>query len=184
MSGRSIRRDVVIRPEAEPDYAEIRRVVAAAFGQDLEAVLVERIRSSPTYVAELALVAELEGAVVGHVMVSMATLRTDDGDRPIAMLSPLAVDPPVQGSGIGGALVRAVTGRAEQRGETFVVLEGSPVYYGRLGFRPAADFGVQLPVPSWAPPEAGQLLPLRGFDPDDSSLRGHVIYPPPFDGLE
>ena len=39
--------DVAIRPELVADQAQIRRCVAAAFGSDVEADLVERIRESP-----------------------------------------------------------------------------------------------------------------------------------------
>ena len=68
-----------IRPEVPADHAAIAEVVAAAFGSPAEAELVERIRASPNYHPEYALVAELDGRVVGHVMVSDVTLR--DGDR-------------------------------------------------------------------------------------------------------
>ena len=176
--------DLVIRPETSRDYPAIRRVVAAAFGRDVEADLVERIRGSAGYVPELALVAETESSIVGHVIVSTALLRHQSGERPIAMLSPLAVDPAVQRSGIGRALVAAVVALAAQNGETLVVLEGSPDYYGRLGFEPASKYGMRLPLPEWAPPEAAQLLPLHGFDPTDPTLNGHVVYPHPFDDLE
>jgi len=175
----------IIRPETEADYHSIHRVVAAAFAAEPEvADLVERIRASPGYEPMLALVALIDGEVVGHVMVSQAQIHHDSGLRPIAMLSPLAVDPAFQKRGIGGQLVRAVTDRAAQQGETTVILEGSPTYYGRFGFRPAAEFGMTMPLPEWAPPEAAQLLPLAGFDAEDPTLRGAVVYPPPFDGLD
>ncbi len=67
---------------------------------------------------------------------------------------------------------------ADERGEPLVVLEGSPVYYGRLGFQRSAAYGIELPIPDWAPPEASQVLPLRNYDP---SIRGRVVYPPAFD---
>jgi len=59
------------------------------------------------------------------------------GERiPIVMLSPLAVVPEFQKRGIGSALVRDVTAEADRRGHPFVILEGSPVYYGRFGCVP------------------------------------------------
>lgn len=174
---------VRIRPEAPADHDAIARLVTAAFGSGAEARLVERIRSSPEYVAEMALVAELDGDVVGHVVISGATVRSDHGDRPIVMLSPLAVDPAHQRQGIGGALVDAVTEIADRRGEPYVVLEGSPRYYPRLGFTSAAARGLTLPLPDWAPAEAAQVKLLSSDDPDDPRLRGVVVYPPAFDGL-
>lgn len=173
-----------IRPETPDDHLAIREVVTAAFGSPAEADLVDRIRASAEYLPELALVAELDGRVVGHVMISGARLVGEGGERAIVMLSPLAVAPSDQGIGVGGALVRVATAGAAARGEPLVVLEGSPRYYGRLGFEPAQAHGIELPLPDWAPPEAGQVLLLPGFDATDASLRGRVVYPPAFDGME
>jgi putative acetyltransferase len=183
-TGRTVRVPAIeIRAEREDDRDSIRRVVAAAFGSDGEADLVERIRSSPEYVPEMALVALVEGRIVGHVMVSGATLVHESGERPIVMLSPLAVDPERQGAGVGSALVRAVTAIADSRGEPLVVLEGSPRYYRRFGFEHSARYGIALHLPDWAPPGAAQALTLAAFDPNDPSLRGRVVYPPAFDGV-
>ena len=60
----------------------------------------EAIRASDAYLPELALVAELEGSVVGHVMVSFVGLDDLAGNvRTIASLSPLAVAPDRQAPG-------------------------------------------------------------------------------------
>jgi putative acetyltransferase len=158
-------------------------LVAAAFGSQAEADLVDRIRASPEYVAEMALVAEIDGEIVGHVMVSGAVVRNERGSRAISMLSPLAVLPDRQRAGIGSDLVRSVLAIADERGEPLVVLEGSPAYYGRLGFEPAAAHGLAIHLPDWAPPAAAQVKLLGSYDPDDPTLRGEVVYPPAFDGL-
>ncbi len=173
-----------IRPERPDDHAAIRGVVARAFGSDAEADLVERIRASAEYEAELSLVATAEGRIVGHVMVSGATLEAADGEHPIVMLSPLAVEPDAQRGGVGSALVRAVADRLDERGDPFVVLEGSPAYYGRLGFVAAANYGVTMPLPDWAPVEAAQLLPLKSFAVPAVHGGGAVVYPAAFDGLD
>ena len=187
---------VVIRPESVDDHDAIGRVVAAAFESEALSELVDRIRASPEYVPEMALVAvaaregdgERDGAgdgeIVGHVMISHAIIRNDDGERPIVMLSPLAVLPARQGSGIGGALVRAAVEVADARGEPLVVLEGSPAYYGRFGFEHSLQYGIEITLPDWAPPEAAQVIRLASFDPTDPTLRGTVVYPPAFDGVE
>jgi putative acetyltransferase len=173
----------VVRPENPADHDAIREVVATAFGSEVEALLVDRIRVSSEYVADMALVAELNGEIAGYVTISGATIRNAAGERAVRLLSPLAVAPDYQRIGIGSALVRSVLAAADARGEPLVVVEGSPDYYGRLGFEPAARYGITIPLPEWAPPEAAQMIRLRSFDPDEPSLRGTVVYPPAFDGI-
>ncbi len=180
--------DVEIRLEQISDHQQIRRVVAEAFGSDVEPDLVERIRASPEFVPEMALVAEIGDAddrqIVGHVMISAAVIRHAEGARRIVMLSPLAVTSTHQRRGIGGALVRAVTAIADQLGEPLVVLEGSPKYYPRFGFEPADRHGITIHLPDWAPPEAAQVMLLSAYDSPDPTLSGTVVYPPAFDGVE
>jgi putative acetyltransferase len=167
-----------IRAERLGDAPTIGLVIEAAFGSPAEGRLVSAIRASEHFVPELALVAELEGQIVGHVMISSASLQDGDVHRRIATLSPLAVAPAFQRRGIGSALVEEVTARASLRGEPLVVLEGSPAFYGRLGFEPSGPYGIRIMLPSWAPPEAAQVLRLRDYDP---SIRGLVVYPSAFD---
>jgi len=178
----------VIRPETPDDFARVAEVVAAAFGSDVEADLVERIRASPEFVPAMALVAtnaqDRDAEIVGHVMVSGALLRSADHERRIVMLSPLAVAPAHQGRGVGGALVRTVTEIADRLGEPLVVLEGSPRYYSRFGFTQARPLGITIHLPDWAPPEAAQVLCLSSYDADDRTLRGTVVYPAAFDEVD
>lgn len=171
---------MLIRNEQPADHDAIADVVTAAFGSPVEARLVEAIRASPNYEPELSLVAELDGRVVGHVMISFASLREHEEERRIAMLSPLAVAPDHHTEGIGSALVREVTARADARGEPIVILEGSPTYYSRFGFEYSMLHNIEITLPSWAPPEAAQVLRLTNYDP---SIRGRVVYPPAFDAV-
>jgi len=173
---------VLIRPETPADHEAVDAVVAAAFGSPAEALLVERIRASANHHPEYALVAEVDGRVVGHVMVSDVALRTaDGGERSILSLSPLAVAPDVHGQGIGSALVRDVAARVDADGHPLIVLEGSPAYYARFGFQDARGHGIHIDLPDWAPPEAGQVLRLAH---DDPTISGDVVYPPAFADLD
>ena len=65
-----------------------------------------------------------------------------------------------------------------------MVLEGDPAYYARFGFEHAKPLGIELPLPDWAPSEAGQVALLDAYDADDPSLRGAAVYPAAFDGVE
>lgn len=173
-------RGLLIRSEAPSDVAAIASVVAAAFGRDLESRLVAAIRGSDSYIDELALVAELDGAIVGHVMVSIAEVDREGSRVPVGSLAPLAVHPSVQRSGIGRALVAEVLRRADRRGLPLVTLEGDPHYYGRLGFEWSVPHGIEITLPDWAPAEAAQIFRLSTYE---ASVRGRLVYPSAFDVL-
>ena len=170
--------DVTIGPETPTDAEAVREVVVAAFAHHAEvADMVEAVRASDRYRPELALVARRGATVVGHVMCSDVDLVDGDRRHRILTLSPLSVAPPAQRRGIGGRLVEAVVSRADAAGEPAIVLEGSPAYYGRLGFEPSEPYGITITLPTWAPPEAAQVRRLTAYTP---ALRGHLDYPPAF----
>ena len=170
--------EVEIRAECEDDFEAIGEVVRLAFRSHVEGRIVRDIRASEYYIPELALVAIAGGEIVGHVMVSHTDLERDGVRWRIAMLSPLAVHPGRQGEGIGGRLVQQAIARADARGEPLIVLEGSPLYYPRFGFRHSVPEGIIINLPDWAPPEAAMMIPLTAYRPE---LRGTVVYPPAFD---
>lgn len=76
-----------IRAECPGDHDSITSVVTAAFGSAGEARLVEAIRASTDFLPQLSLVAELEGQIVGHVMISHVMLEDGDVHRKIASLA-------------------------------------------------------------------------------------------------
>lgn len=122
-----------------------------------------------------------DGQIVGHVMINWTELHHGDVVHSIAMLSPLAVAPERHKQGIGSMLVREATARSDAAGDKVMVLEGSPTYYPRFGFVDSRTLGITIHLPDWASPEAGQALKLSSYHP---SLRGIVVYPPPFQELE
>ena len=67
----------LIRPEQPGDHAEVRAVNVAAFETPAEADLVDALRAQARPLVSL--VAEEDGAIVGHVMFSPVTLP---GHRP------------------------------------------------------------------------------------------------------
>jgi putative acetyltransferase len=129
--------DLEIRRENQDDRDAISQVVAAAFGSEAEARLVEAIRASSSFVPELSLVALLDHRVVGHVMVSAATLR--DGENLYRGRCPRR---PATWRWIS-ACTRGDL-RANELGEPLVVLEGAPAFYGRLGFEYSGPYGIYI----------------------------------------
>jgi putative acetyltransferase len=172
--------NVVIRPELPGDHVAIDEVVRAAFAghPDEVALLVERIRASPSYVASLALVAEDASGVIGHVMLSFVPI--EGGSRSeLLILTPMSVRPDRQRRRVGSRLIRDLLGRAEAAGEPAVLVEGIPAYYPRFGFERASPLGFVVPHAS-IPDDAFMVKKLVGYE---SALAGRVMYPPAFDHL-
>ena len=164
--------DPSIRAETLSDRDAIRDVTAAAFGREQEARLVDAIRESENFVPELSLVAEHDGLVVGHVLLSYVYLEA----RRVLELGPLSVAPDQQRQGIGGALAREALRLADEREEPLVLVLGHPGYYPRFGFRPAHELGITPPDDD-IPADAFMAIPLRAYD---ATLRGRVVFPPAF----
>lgn len=135
---------MLIRRETPADIDAIRDVTNLAFKNGPEAPLVDWLREDEGWIPELSLVAD---GVIGHVVCTRGYI----GDFPAVGLGPLSVHPDHQRCGVGKALMHAVLGAAEARGESAVILLGSPAYYSRFGFKLASEFGITTPVPEWAP---------------------------------
>lgn len=166
-----------IRPETPADSAAIDEVVGRAFEGPVEVELVRNIRASANYVAKFSLVATRAGAVIGHVMLSYVELDDGSSRHRVLSLAPVAVMPEAQKQGVGSTLIRAALRAADADGEPMVILEGSPVYYGRLGFSDSRDSGIHFALPDWAPREAGQVYKLSTYH---HAIKGNVVYPPAF----
>jgi putative acetyltransferase len=166
---------MILRPETPSDYEAIEELLRSAFGGAEEAQLVRLVRASDNYVPDLALVAEENGQVVGHIVFSYVTLKGDEEFRALA-LAPMAVTPGLQKRGIGGALVEAGLERADDQGEPLVILVGHPTYYPRFGFEPASRYGIEPPSADF-PDDAFMVRRLSGYS---ERHRGRVVYPPAF----
>ncbi len=128
-----------IRAERAGDAAAIRAINLAAFEGPMEAEIVDRVRSAGC--AQLSLVAELGGELVGHILFSGVTVG--DAEAASGMgLAPMSVLPDRQSRGIGSAMVRRGLEMLRAEGCPFVVVLGHPAYYPRFGFVPASRHGI------------------------------------------
>ena len=168
-------RVVNIRPETPADYEAIAGVVTAAASAN-DARLVELIRASDNYDPALALVAESESAIVGHILFSYVELRGQRTTRVLA-LAPMAVGPTHQRTGIGSALVEAGLKKADALGGPLVLVLGHAGYYPRFGFEPARPLGIEPPF-SDLPDDVWMIKRLSSYS---ERFRGTVSYPPAFD---
>jgi putative acetyltransferase len=129
----------VIRLERPEDAGAVRLVNELAFGQQLEADLVDRLRRACP--ESLSLAAE-DDVVAGHILFTPVVIQSG-GRRVTGMgLAPMAVLPDRQRQGIGSALVRRGLEILRARGCPFVVVLGHPEYYPRFGFERASRHGL------------------------------------------
>jgi putative acetyltransferase len=160
-----------IRAETHLDRDGIAAVTRAAFGKEREVRMVEAIRASAGFVPDLSLVAEEDGLIVGHVLLSYVELAATG--RRLLELGPISVLPDRQRRGVGSALVRKALRLADVRGEPLVLVLGHPAYYPRFGFRPASELGIAPPDPSIRN-DAFMAIALRAYAP---AIRGRVRFP-------
>jgi len=173
-------RGMLIRSERASDVAAIAEVHRAAFGQEAEAGLVERIRAADGFDSRLSLVAEIDGRVVGHILFSPIWIETDDGRCVDAMaLAPMGVRPECQCRGIGSALVLEGLEVCRWLGHAIVIVVGHAGYYPRFGFERASGLGIRPPFE--VPDESFMVMGLQAGVLDRA--RGVVRYSAAFAAL-
>ena len=121
---------MTIRQATPKDFDAIYSLVKTAFqtakvsdGGEQDFVL--KLRKG-SYIPELELVAEEDGVLIGHIMLTGASIRENGGCFGTLLLAPLSV---------------ALEWRAKAAalGHSSAVLIGDPGYYGRFGFHSAAS---------------------------------------------
>ncbi|KAA5545421.1 N-acetyltransferase [Roseiconus nitratireducens] len=165
-----------IRTETAQDRPDIENIHRLAFGGDEEVELITALRGGGF--VTLSLVAELDGEVVGHLLISPVAIKTEFDTVLADSLAPLAVLPRFQRQGIGTALVESALQRCRRRGATIMVVLGQPEFYTRFGFDAKLAHRLESPFGSGDAWMALELVPgaLTGVE-------GRVEYPKPFDAL-
>lgn len=167
--------EVIVRAEVAEDVRAIDVVNLSAFQGEAEVQLVSAVRGSADFIRELSLVAELNGRIVGHLLLSKVALQRGGESKSVLALGPMSVVPSQSHRGIGSALIDAAISRAKAMHFAAIIVAGQPDYYERLAFQPAATWGLQsnLRIPADA-------LTAMELVPGALSGGGQVIYPTAF----
>lgn len=135
---------IEIRAEHLHDVPARERLLDACFPGNRRAKTSERLREGRLPARGLAFSATRRGRLVG----TLRLWHVETGDaRPALLLGPLAVDPAIQGQGLGSVMMQAALGRAESLGHGAVLLVGDAPYYIRFGFDRTLAEGLTLPGP-------------------------------------
>lgn len=160
---------VQVRPSTPDDLSGIEQLYADAFpDEDLIPVVRELLD-----LGEMSLVAEKNGAIVGHVLFTQCEVA---GEK-VSMLAPLCAAPALHRQGIGTALVQEGLARLKRDGMGWVYVLGDPNYYGRFGFQTENDVAPPYPLPNeWQDLGAWQSMAV-GNTP---ALKGKLEVPAPW----
>jgi putative acetyltransferase len=156
-----------IRAECPADREAIHAAITAAFRQEDEARLVDALRADGD--AVISLVAETDGRVVGHVLLSR--LQAPEG---CLALAPVSVTPERQGAGIGSKLIRAALEQAAAQDWAAVFVLGEPGYYTRFGFSLTATAPFETEYPK------DYFMALELTPGALAGMGGWVVYPGAF----
>jgi len=159
--------DITIRNEEEKDHPQIRDIVRSAFPTEAESKLVDALRANSK--AIISLVAVRWDELLGHILFSPVSTTPLSEAKGIG-LAPVAVKPAFQSQGIGSQLIREGLRLCKELHYDYVVVLGSPDYYGRFGFKKASQFGLQN--------EYGVDDPFMVIKISDSRVLGLVKYAP------
>jgi len=125
-----------IRIATSLDKDDIHSVHWSAFAEDEREIvskLAVNLLSEETTPQTISLVAETEGAVVGHVVFSPVTIGSDKNFQGY-ILAPLGVKPDYQKRRIGSKLIESGMQQLSRMGVDVLFVYGDPKYYSRFGF--------------------------------------------------
>ncbi len=146
---------MIIRRETKEDISDIQALNELAFGQSLEASIVNKLRSNCSSL--LSLVASENEKIVGHILFSPAEIEGLHGTTKGMGLAPIAVLPAMQRQGIGTQLINRGIEELKKLQCAFIIVLGHPEYYPRFGFERASMYGIEC---QWedVPDEAFMIL--------------------------
>jgi predicted N-acetyltransferase YhbS len=139
--------NLIIRQETPADFKAAEHLTMRAFwnihGPGCnEHLLVRKIRQSQDYLPNISQVAELDGKVAGAIYYTKAKVVEDKTVHDVVTFGPLAVEPTLQDSGIGKALLEETIHLAREAGYSGIVIIGEPAYYPKRGFVTCDNFGI------------------------------------------
>lgn len=173
-----------IRQEMIIDYLQTEKLVQQAFNEvemsdQSEHILVAALRKGAAFVPELSLLAEVDGELAGHLLLTRQVIRGAEGEEVETLaLAPISVVPTAQGLGIGSRLIEAGLAQARRLGFQSVFVLGHPDYYSRFGFKPASIWGIQAEFD--VPDEA--FMGLELVEGSLEEAKGILVYSAEFHG--
>lgn len=171
----------IFRQEQVKDHPIVFDLIQTAFKDEplsdhSEGLLVRRLRQADTFIPELSIVAEQDGQIVGHILLTPIQISAKAQITPALALAPVSVLPAFQKQGIGGQLIEKAHEVARSLGHTIVALIGHEHYYPRFGYQLASKYRISFPFE--VPEENAMILELNPGALE--GVYGVVVYPEAF----
>ncbi len=145
---------MTIRPEKENEFAKIYDLIKTAFqtakvSNGKEQDFANELRAGKGYIPELALVAEEDGEVIGHIMLTEWPVSDGDIKHVVLLIAPVCVALAKRNNGFASKLINESLARAKAKGYEAVMLVGDPAFYGRLASSrpPRSGYGIPTAFP-------------------------------------
>ena len=136
-----------IRVATGLDRDDIREIHLCAFPEGekkIVSTLAVNLLSEETSPETISLVAEADGAVVGHICFSPVTVNNNKSWKGY-ILAPLGIKPEYQKRQVGSKLIESGIERLSKMGVNVLFVYGDPKYYGRFGFNANLATGYSPP---------------------------------------
>lgn len=134
----------VIRQELAGDAPAREDLLDRCFGPQRRLKASERLREGRLPAHGLAFTMEDGGELVGTVRLWNIDVGNNCG---ALLLGPLAIDPALQGGGLGGSLLRTAVSHARVLGYDAILLVGDAPFYARFGFNAGLTRCLSMPGP-------------------------------------
>lgn len=159
-----------IQEETPKDINKIYEINKRAFGEEIEAKIVDALRENDELI--LSLVAKVDNLAIGHIAFSEVKINSGETTHKAIGLGPMAILPEYQRKGYGTKLVEQGLKIISKRDYEIVVVLGHPDFYPKFGFVPSKTYGIQCEFE--CPPEAFMVKELK---PDAlKGITGKVYY--------
>lgn len=135
---------VTIRHESHNDWAAREALLDRVFGESRFLKTCEQLRTGRLPSPGQAFAAFADGTLVGTVR--LWDIIAGSAGKAL-LLGPLAVEPAMQGRGVGAQLVRHSIHEATLSGHDAILLVGDAPYYRRFGFSASKVKRLRLPGP-------------------------------------
>ena len=171
---------MIIRAVKKEEYRVIEDFVYEIFEKTsfsdgtVEKSLVREIREKPYYIPQLDIVAEENGEIVGHFMLSKLPI-SNKYENEVLILSPVSVSINKQRHGVGKFMLQEGIKLASEMGYKGIVVEGDFRYYRRFGFKTSTEFGIYASMKN-LPPSEEYLMAMELCENGLENISGEVDY--------